>query len=50
MRETYMEMLADTLRICEQGYYEHDGRRIELKLSPEEMRKAYVLLPEDVEQ
>jgi len=50
MRETNVEMLADTLRICEQGYYERDGRKIELKLSPEEMRRACVFMPEDIEQ
>lgn len=42
------DMLLDTLQICEQGYYEKDGRRIKLKLTPDEMREIQVYLPDEV--
>lgn len=49
MRKENTDMLQDTLRILEQGAYQKDGRTVPLKLSMEEMREAYVLLPQDVE-
>lgn len=43
-----INMLSDTLRICEQGYYMHNGRRVDLKLSMAEMKQARVFLPDEV--
>lgn len=45
-----INMLHDTLRILEQGWYEKNGKRIHLKLSREEMREIQVYLPEDVKR
>lgn len=45
-----VRMLRDTMQIMEQGYYVKDGKRISLKLSKEEMKKAQVLLPDDVRE
>lgn len=44
-----VSMLEDTLSICEQGYYMLDGRKVDLKLSLEEMKKVHVFLPDEVE-
>lgn len=43
------EILQETLQILEQGSYTMNGTTIKLKLSKEEMEKACVLLPEDVQ-
>lgn len=45
-----IDMLEDTLQILARGWYEKDGKRIELKLSAEEMREICVYLPEDVRE
>ncbi|MGN1249655.1 MAG: TIGR02452 family protein, partial [Candidatus Spyradocola sp.] len=41
-------MLWDTLDICRRGSYVRDGRSVYLKLSPDEMRRARVFLPDEV--
>ncbi len=41
-------MFEDTMRILKQGYYVKNDKRIDLKLSYEEMLKAQVYLPEEV--
>ncbi len=43
-----VEMLRDTLGIAEKGGYTANGREVRLHLKGEEMRRARVLLPEDV--
>ena len=47
-RSRELNMLDETLRIMEQGYYEKDGRKVELKLSRKEMEEIHVYLPDDV--
>ena len=47
-RSKEISMLHDTLQILEQGYYEKQGKRVNLKLSRKEMTKVQVLLPDDV--
>ena len=48
MRKDNIAMLKETLDILERGYYFADGRRVSLKLNKEQMREAYVYLPDDV--
>ena len=48
MRSNDVQMLTDTLTICEQGYYSLNGKRIKLKLSPAEMKAVRVFLPDEV--
>ena len=48
MRADNLNILDETLRILEQGYYLTEGKRVDLKLTPEQMRTVRVLLPEDV--
>ena len=48
MRTDNVQMLTDTLQICEQGYYLHNGRKVKLKLSPAEMRSVRVFLPDEI--
>ena len=48
-RKKNIEILGDTLDILDKGYYEKDGQKIKLRFSPEEMRKAKVFLPSDIE-
>jgi len=43
-------MLSDTLKILKQGWYNKNGKKIELKLSLREMEKIQVYLPEDVQR
>ena len=43
-----IEMLRDTLGIAEKGGYTANGREVRLHLNGAEMRRARVLLPEDV--
>lgn len=43
-----IQMFEDTMRILKQGYYEKNGRRIPLKLSPAAMEEIQVYLPDDV--
>ena len=47
-KDSEIQCLQDTLQILEKGYYEKNGRRVELKLSKKEMEECIVLLPEDV--
>ena len=49
MFQDKIQMLQETLEICRRGYYEHNGKRVELKLSPKEMETVRVFLPEQVE-
>ena len=49
MRQENIAMLQDTLDILEQGYYLLDGRKVELKLSKEEMREIHVYLPGEIQ-
>ena len=44
----HLKMLKETMRVIEQGYYFTEGKRVDLKLSPEKMRAVQVLLPKDV--
>ena len=48
-RKIEINMLQETLQILEQGYYEKQGKRVNLKLSRKEMETVQVLLPDDVE-
>ena len=48
MRQDNLSMFYDTMAILEKGYYEKNGRRIDLKLSREQMQEVTVLLPGDV--
>lgn len=48
MREENIKMLQDTLQIMEAGSYTTGGKTVKLKLSKEEMKKIYILLPENV--
>ena len=43
-----IDMLTDTLNIMGQGYYVKDGKRINLKLTKNEMKKTKVFLPKDI--
>lgn len=47
-RSYNIQMLADTLQILEQGWYEKNGRKVKLKLSAQEMHDIQVYLPDDV--
>ena len=48
MRTDNVQMLMDTLHICEQGYYVHNGSRVKMKLTPTEMREVRVFLPDEI--
>lgn len=48
-RLTNIQMLSDTLSVFEKGFYEKDGRKINLKLSGEEREEVQVFLPKDIE-
>lgn len=52
MRDRLKEiaMLEDTLKILKQGWYEKNGKRIQLKLSAKEMQEIQVYLPEAVKK
>ncbi len=43
-----IRMFQDTWEICEQGFYEVEGKRVPLKLSRQEMERVRVFLPGDV--
>ena len=49
-RMNNIDMLTETLEICEQGSYTVNGKQVTLKLSPEEMRQVQVYLPEEIER
>ena len=49
MRYDNIMMFQDTMRILEQGYYTIGGKRINLKLSREQMEAADVYLPKDIQ-
>ena len=46
-RSKEIAMLEDTLKILNQGWYEKNGKRIQLKLSEKEMQEIQVYLPDD---
>lgn len=50
MRRDNIEMLNDTLAILSRGYYYLDGKRINLKLSKDQMIELSVYLPEDIKR
>ena len=50
MNQKNINMLLDTLKIFEQGYYTVNGRTVRLKLSRKQMEEAHVFLPEDVKK
>lgn len=43
-----INMLQETLKIFEQGYYEKNGKKINLKLSAEDREEIRVFLPDEV--
>ena len=45
-----IQMFEDTMQILHQGWYEKNGRRMQLKLAADQMREIQVYLPEDVEK
>lgn len=49
-RSKEIAMLEDTLKILKQGWYEKNGKRIQLKLSEKEMQEIQVYLPDDVKK
>lgn len=49
MRDKNIEMLQDTLQILNGGGYTVNGKKVQLKLTKEQMRTTYVLLPENVQ-
>ena len=48
MRTREMEMLNDTLKIFEEGFYIKDGKKRDIKLSKKELHASNVLLPNQV--
>ena len=44
------QMLYNTLKIFEQGYYEKNGEKIYIKLSKEEREECVVYLPEEIKR
>ncbi len=49
MKQDNIAMFQDTMRILDQGYYTIWGKRIDLKLSREQMEAADVYLPEEIQ-
>ena len=49
-RSKEINMLEETLQIFSQGWYKKNGKKVQLKLSAEEMKEIHVFLPEDVEK
>lgn len=43
-----IQAFEDTMKILKQGYYEKDGRKIQLKLSAKQREEIQVYLPDDV--
>ena len=50
MRVDNINMLNDTMAIMDRGYYEVNGKRVNLKLSEKERKEIFVFLPKDVRQ
>ena len=50
MRVDNINMLNDTMAIMDRGYYEVNGKRVNLKLSEKERKEIFVFLPKDVER
>ena len=50
MRVDNINMLNDTMAIMDRGYYEVNGKRVNLKLSEKEMKEISVFLPKDVKR
>ena len=50
MRVDNINMLNDTMAIMDRGYYEVNGKRVNLKLSKNERKEISVFLPKDVER
>lgn len=50
VRNKNVDILNDTLRVCKKGYYKHNGKKVNLKLTTEEMQNAIVYLPEQVNE
>ena len=50
MRVDNINMLNDTMAIMDRGYYEVNGKRVNLKLSEKERKEIFVFLPKDVKQ
>lgn len=50
MRMDNIDMLMDTLDVCTQGYYILHGKRVELKLPLDEMKKVRVFLPDEIDR
>ena len=48
MKFENINMLNDTMAILNRGYYEVNGKRVNLKLSKAEMKEISVFLPKDV--
>ena len=50
MRFENINMLNDTMAIMDRGYYEVNGKRVNLKLSKKEMKEISVFLPKAVKR
>ena len=50
MRADNINMLNDTMAIMDRGYYEVNGKRVNLKLSEKERKEIFVFLPKDVKR
>ncbi|MCC8162009.1 MAG: TIGR02452 family protein [Lachnospiraceae bacterium] len=48
-RKRNVQIMEDTLDILKKGSYEKDGREVNLRFSPEQMREIQVFLPEDID-
>lgn len=48
MRNQNIDILKDTLRVCKKGCYKHNGKKVNLRLTAEEMQNAIVYLPDQV--
>ena len=48
MKTDNIEILVETLRLLNQGYYNVNGKTVELQLSKEQMEFSRVLLPEEI--
>lgn len=50
MKFENINMLNDTMAIMDRGYYEVNGKRVNLKLSKNERKEISVFLPKDVKR
>lgn len=50
MKSDNILVLEDTLNVFKKGYYEKDGKKIKLKLSPKQQSAVQVFLPQDVKR